>query len=81
MDELEIQTRAAELLLIETLAFIRPEDLDDAERSIRAGMEADITDEERSIRLGALGLIEDARKRYQPPAVGVFVPKGPDAPK
>lgn len=76
MDELEIQTRAAELLLIETLAFIRPEDLDDAERAILAGMAVGGCPDELAIRRAALGLIGDARARYLPPAVGVTILPG-----
>lgn len=65
MDELERRILALETWAIEVGAWLTPEALDDAERSIRDGLAKDIDQDERSARLGALQLIEDARARFR----------------
>lgn len=73
MDEVEIEARAAATAFIEIAAFIERADLDDAARSIRAGLETALDDDERAIRIRALHLIEEARERYRGAQLGVMI--------
>lgn len=72
MDELEKRLAALELVIIELGAWLDPAAIDDAMRSIAAGVETGC-EEEREIRRQALHLLEDARKRFDPPAGGVVL--------
>lgn len=72
MDELEKRLAALELVIIELGAWLDPAALDDAMRSIAAGVETGC-EEEREIRRQALHLLADARKRFEPPAGGVVL--------
>jgi hypothetical protein len=65
MDELERRLAAVELWAIEVGAWLDPEALNDAERSIRAGLH-NCSDDEAMVMNGAIGLTEDARKRFRP---------------
>lgn len=76
MTELELRLAALELWVVEVGAFLEPQVLDDAARSITAGLATALDDDERTIRLGALDLIEQARGRFRPPVVGVKLPGG-----
>ncbi|PZR36510.1 hypothetical protein [Caulobacter segnis] len=72
MDELEKRLAALELVVIELGAWLDPAAIDDAMRSIAAGIETGC-DEEREIRRQALHLLQDARRRFEPPAAGVVI--------
>lgn len=72
MDEIEKRLAALELVVIELGAWLDPAALDDAIRSIAAGVEAGC-DEEREIRRQALHLLQDARRRFAPPAGGLAI--------
>lgn len=76
MDELEHRIAALELWAVEVGAWVEPQVLEDAARSIAAGLDTALDDDERTIRRGALDLIEQARGRFRPPAVGVKLPGG-----
>jgi hypothetical protein len=65
MGELELRIAALETAFIELGAWLDPDALDDAERSIRAGLGRGDGDEQTA-RLGAIQLIDDARKRFRP---------------
>jgi hypothetical protein len=69
MDELEKRLAALELVVIEVGAWLDPAALDDAIRSISAGLDGGC-DQEREIRLQAIHLLTDARRRYDPPMGG-----------
>jgi hypothetical protein len=69
MDEIEKRLAAVELVIIELGAWLDPAALDDAKRSISAGLEGG-SDQEREIRLQAIHLLADARRRYDPPMGG-----------
>jgi hypothetical protein len=72
MDETEARIAALELLTIEIIPWLDTGVVDDAERSIRAGLDGS-SEDERMVRLQALQLIEDGRKRYAPPASGFVI--------
>ena len=72
MDEVEIAARAAELVAVEGLALLLPDDLADTETAIRRGLDAATCPDEIAIRKHALALIEDAKARYRPPRVGTI---------
>jgi hypothetical protein len=63
MDEIELRLAALEMLFIELGAWLDPAALDDAARSIHAGI-AGCDPEERAVRSQALELIRDARLRF-----------------
>ncbi len=65
MGELELRIAALETAFIELGAWLDSGALDDAERSIRAGLGRG-DDDEQMARLGAIQLIDDARKRFRP---------------
>ena len=71
MDEIEIAARAAELVAIEGLALLLPDDLADTATAILRGLETATCPDEIAIRRQALSLIEDARARYRSPLVGL----------
>lgn len=71
MDEIELRLAALELWAVEVGAWLEPQALDDAAKSITVGLESSLEGDELTIRRGALHLIEQARGRFRPPAVGV----------
>lgn len=70
MDEIEMRVAALETFCIEVGAWLDPQALDDAARSLRDGLDGAAGDE-RAVKLQALQLIEDARKRFAGPERGV----------
>ena len=64
MDDLEQRVAALETAFYEVMAWLDSAALEDASRSIKAGLAASISSEERDVRLGALHLVEDAQRRF-----------------
>ena len=73
MDEVEIAARAAELVVVEGLALLLPDDLADTEVAIRRGLELATCSDEIAIRRQALALIDDAKARYRSPLAGAIL--------
>ena len=67
VDEIELRVAALELVIIELGAWLDPRALEDAGRSIAAGVGRGDADED-AIRQGAVHLLEDARLRFALPA-------------
>ncbi|CAN5180213.1 hypothetical protein BH11PSE2_BH11PSE2_19670 [soil metagenome] len=65
MDESEIRIAALETLLIELLAWLPADAIDDTMASLKAGLANASDGDERTIRQGAIGLIEDAQQRFR----------------
>ena len=64
MTETEKRLAAVELALLELVAWIDPENVQDAMRSISAGLNAPISEEESEVRLQALSLLGDGLRRF-----------------
>lgn len=77
MQEIELRVAAMELLWIERLAAMEPDQLQAVEDGIRAGLalkgEPGDGSDEQTIRLSALGLIEDGRRRHDGFTGGILI--------
>lgn len=63
MDDIEKRLAALEMAFIEIGAWMDPAALEDAARSVRAGLDG-CSDDERAVRLHVLDLIKDALERF-----------------
>lgn len=71
MTETEKRLAAVELALVELAAWIDPANVQDAMRSISAGLNVSVSEEEAEVRLHAIELLKDGLQRFQGPAAGV----------
>lgn len=73
MTETEKRLAAVELALVELAAWIDPEAVLDAMRSITAGLNVEVSEEEAEIRLQAIELLKDGLQRFDQAAAGAVV--------
>lgn len=73
MTETEKRLAAVELALVELAAWMDPEAVRDAMRSITAGLNVEVSEEEAEIRLQAIELLKDGLQRFDQAAAGAVV--------
>lgn len=73
MTEAEKRLAAVELALVELAAWMEPENVRDAMRSITASLKAPVSEEEAEVRLHAIELLKDGLRRFNAASSGVVV--------
>lgn len=75
MTETEKSLAAVELALVELAAWINPANVQDALRSISAGLKVPVSEEEAEVRLQAIELLKEGLQRFHGPTAGSVLGK------
>lgn len=73
MTETEKRLAAVELALVELAAWMDPENVRDAMRSITAGLKVRVSEEEAEVRLQAVELLKEGLQRFDQAAGGAVL--------